>query len=148
MTNIIPIQSGDIHIWVVHPLSIKDPLLLNEYKKWLTEEEIIRQQRYRFEKDQHDALITRAFIRDLLSQYSPEDRRAWRFEKGEKDKPEIINPPLPLRFNLSHTQGLIVCAVTLNDDIGIDVEHVDRNNDILNIADRYFSPVEVPLAVV
>ena len=137
------LQPGDIHLWVTYPHHHQQAELLARYKMLLTEEESIRQQRYRFEKDRHDALITRAFIRDLLSQYADVKPENWRFEKGEKDKPEIINPPLPLRFNISHTKELIICAVTLNDDIGCDAEYVDRNNDVLNIADRYFSASEV-----
>ena len=78
----------------------------------------------------------------MLSQYADIQPGNWRFEKGEKDKPEICNPPLPLRFNISHTKNLIICAVMLNDDIGCDVENTTRNNDVLAIADRFFSPSE------
>ncbi len=139
----LELKPGDIHLWITYPHHHQQAELLARYKKLLTDEESTRQQRYRFEKDRHDALITRAFIRDLLSKYADVKPEDWRFEKGEKDKPEIINPPLPLRFNISHTKELIICAVTLNDDIGCDVEYIDRNNDVLNIADRYFSASEV-----
>lgn len=138
----IPINPDEIHLWITHPQNHKHPELIKRYKTLLTEAETQKQQRYRFEKDQHDALITRAFIRDLLSHYADIKPEDWRFDKGEKDKPEIINPPLPLRFNLSHTDELIICAVTLQDDIGCDVENMTRNNDILSIADRYFSSSE------
>jgi 4'-phosphopantetheinyl transferase len=116
--------------------------LLVKYVALLTPEESVKQQRYKFAKDRHDALITRAFIRDLLSYYAEVLPQDWRFDKGEKDKPEIINSPLPLRFNISHTKNLIICAVTLIDDIGCDVENIGRNNDVLAIAERYFSPQE------
>jgi len=113
MNTLKHIQSGDIHVWICYPEQIKDTLLLKQYKNLLTEEEITRQQRYRFAKDQHNALITRAFVRDVLSQYADIAAKDWRFSKGEKDKPEIINPPIPLRFNLSHTEGMIICDVLL-----------------------------------
>jgi len=137
------LHPGDIHIWYTRPLQHQNPELLSRYKSLLTADELARQQRYRFSKDQHDALITRAFVRDLLSQYADIQAEDWRFSKGEKDKPEIANAPLALRFNLSHTHNFIACAVTLDHDIGLDVEHIERNNDILAIADRYFSPSEV-----
>lgn len=137
------LQQGDIHIWFTRPLQHQHAELLNSYKNLLTPDELARQQRYRFEKDQHDALITRAFVRDVLSHYADVAPQDWRFSKGEKDKPEIVDPPLPLRFNISHTHNFIACAVTLEHDIGLDVEHIERNNDILAIADRYFSPSEV-----
>lgn len=139
----LTLADNDIHIWYTRPERHQQPELLLQYHSLLSADESVRQQRYHFSKDRHSALITRAFVRDLLSRYADVPPRDWRFIKGEKDKPEIEKPPLPLRFNLSHTKGLIICAVTLEQDIGIDVEYMDRNNDILSIADRYFSPVEI-----
>jgi 4'-phosphopantetheinyl transferase len=138
----LKINKNEIHLWQVNPDEITKTELLNKYKDLLTSEETTKQQRYKFSHDKHDALITRAFIRDLLSYYADIAPQNWRFKKGEKDKPEIVNPPLPLRFNLSHTKGLIICAVTLSDDIGCDVEDITRSNDVLSIANRYFSASE------
>lgn len=138
----LKINKNEIHLWQVNPDEITETELLNKYKKLLTSEETKKQQRYKFSQDKHDALITRAFIRDLLSYYADIAPQDWRFKKGEKDKPEIVNSPLPLRFNLSHTKGLIICAVTLENDIGCDVEDITRSNDVLSIANRYFSASE------
>jgi len=142
----LSLAANEIHLWATKPQDllkdINNEELTKRYQALLTADETVKQQRYKFEKDRHDALITRAFIRDLLSYYADIEPADWRFEKGEKDKPEIINPPLPLRFNISHTKDLIICAVTLADDIGCDVENTTRTNDVLSIADRYFSPEE------
>jgi 4'-phosphopantetheinyl transferase len=141
-TSRISLSKNEIHLWQIDPETVTEPSLLKKYQALLTPDETTKQQRYKFEKDRHDALITRAFVRDLLSYYADIAPEEWRFEKGEKDKPEIINAPLPLRFNLSHTKNMIICAVTLADDIGCDVEDMTRSNDVLAIADRYFSPSE------
>ncbi|SFD32827.1 4'-phosphopantetheinyl transferase family protein [Pseudoalteromonas denitrificans] len=138
----LSLEKNEIHLWYVYPNKIKQIDLLNAYHALLTPDETQKQQRYKFEKDRHSALITRAFVRDLLSQYVQIKPESWRFEKGEYDKPEIKDPPLPLRFNLSHTDELIICAVTLQDDIGCDVENMTRDNDVLGIADRFFSKKE------
>lgn len=143
MSKPIKLLNNEIHLWILNPVTIREPLLLARYQQLITTEESERVQRYRFEKHRHDALITRAFVRDTLSHYCQRKPEDWRFEKGEKDKPEIIDPPLPLRFNLSHTEGMIVCAVCLDHDLGVDVEYIERNTDTLAIADRYFSPSEV-----
>ena len=139
----LTLATNEIHLWMTKPEELlgKDQLLTT-YATLLTSKETAKQQRYKFAKDRHDALITRAFIRDLLSYYADIAPQDWQFEKGEKDKPEIINCPLPLRFNISHTKNLIICAVTLEDDIGCDVENTGRSNDVLAIAERYFSPTE------
>ncbi|WP_114327693.1 4'-phosphopantetheinyl transferase family protein [Candidatus Colwellia aromaticivorans] len=138
----LKIKKNEVHLWQVNPDKITQPELLNKYKDLLSDDETKKQQRYKFSHDRHDALITRAFVRDLLSYYAEVAPNDWRFDKGEKDKPEIVNPPLPLRFNLSHTKGLIICAVTLENDIGCDVEDTTRSNDVLAIANRFFSPSE------
>lgn len=136
------LAAGQIDLWVVRPDDITDARLLQSYLALLTPDELARQQRYRFAKDRHSALITRAFVRTLLSSYADIPPPQWRFSKGHNNKPEIINPPLPLRFNLSHAQGLIICAVTLTHDIGVDVEYTARRCEAGRLANRYFSPWE------
>ncbi|PKI16013.1 4'-phosphopantetheinyl transferase family protein [Colwellia sp. 12G3] len=139
----LTLANNEIHLWMTKPEELLgNDELLASYSALLTNTELAKQQRYKFAKDRHDALITRAFIRDLLSYYADIAPQDWQFEKGSKDKPEVINCPLPLRFNISHTKNLIICAVTLEDDIGCDVENTGRSNDVLAIAERYFSPKE------
>jgi len=140
--NSLNIKKNDIHLWQINPDQITQPELLNKYKDLLSDDETKKQQRYKFVHDRHDALITRAFVRDLLSYYADIAPNDWRFDKGEKGKPEIVNPPLPLRFNISHTKGLIICVVTLENDIGCDVENTTRSNDVIPIVSRYFSAIE------
>ena len=139
----LTLTPGQIDLWLVQPAKIRDPRLLADYPRLLTAEEQAKQQRFRFDKDRHSALITRAFVRTLLSHYADVAPEDWRFSKGHKNKPEIINPPLPLRFNLSHAQGLIVCGVTLTHDIGVDVEYLRRRSATDKLARRYFAPSEV-----
>lgn len=139
----LTLTTNEIHLWSVDPQTIQQPELLRAYSQLLSADETTKQQRFRFEKDRHSALITRAFVRDLLSHYADVSPADWLFVKGEKDKPEIVNPPLPLRFNISHTNNLIICAVMLNDDIGCDVENTQRTSDVLSIAKYSFSDVEV-----
>jgi 4'-phosphopantetheinyl transferase len=139
----IALKDNDIHLWITHPKSITDQNLLSAYDKLMTTEERARQQRFKFAKHQHDALVTRAFVRTVLSHYVDRKPEDWRFNKGEHDKPEIIDPDLALRFNLSHTENFIVCAIALTHDIGVDVEWVERQSDTLSIADRFFAPSEI-----
>ncbi|HEX9921799.1 MAG TPA: 4'-phosphopantetheinyl transferase superfamily protein, partial [Anaerolineae bacterium] len=48
-----------------------------------------------------------------------------------------------LRFNLSHSHELALYAVTYGRDVGVDLEHVSRKIEAMQIADRFFSPSEV-----
>ena len=59
--------------------------------------------------------------------------------------PTSTNPGLPkgLTFNLSHTDKLIVMAVGLDGDIGVDAEFIGHERPVLDVAHRYFSPSEL-----
>ena len=145
MRAVESLQNGAVHIHYVFSDELSNPVRLDAYKALLTEEECARYERFRFEKHRHQFLITRALVRTTLSIYAPAEPGAWRFEEGENGKPEIAAPALtlPLRFNLSHTEGLVVCVVALTHDIGIDVEDVWRTGKTLEIANRHFAPAEV-----
>ena len=43
-----------------------------------------------------------------------------------------------LRFNLSHTTGLIACALTVGREVGVDVERIDRKLTH-EVPERFFS---------
>ena len=137
------LQDNDIHLWLTRPKEIEDPTLLASYQLLLSTDEKKKQQRYHFAKDRHNSLVTRAFVRCVLSHYADLHPAEWVFESGRHGKPEISNSPLPLRFNLSHTEEMIVCAVILHKDIGCDIESRSRITDLKSIARRYFSDREV-----
>lgn len=70
---------------------------------------------------------------------------AWQFIAQSHGKPELAPGQLAydLRFNISHTKGMVVAAYAIGRDVGIDVEALDRQTfDDAGIADAYFSPSE------
>lgn len=135
---------GRIHLWFAFPDEITDQALLASYVSLLTEEEKARWQRFYFAKHRHQYLITRALVRSTLSSYVDIDPQDWRFSANKYGKPEIIRELLdiPIRFNLSHTDGLIMCGIVLNNDLGVDVESLERTNATINIARHCFSEQE------
>lgn len=143
--NSIEIKENEIHLWYAHDEDIRDSNLLAEYLTLLSHEEHIQQQRFHFEKHRHQYLITRALLRSVLSLYiNAIPPKAWKFKKNQYNKPYIANPQLPmaLNFNLSHTEKMVVLAVTRDRDIGVDIEYLPRANVGLDIAMRYFSETE------
>lgn len=137
---------AQLHLWYVEPETIDDPALLAAYVALLTPAERARNRRFVFERHRHQDLVTRALVRTVLSAYHPSvDPREWEFEAGPFGRPEIAAPRVEptVRFNLSHTDGLIVCLVAGDREIGVDVEDTDRSGYTVEIADRYFSPAEV-----
>ncbi|WP_413702142.1 4'-phosphopantetheinyl transferase family protein [Psychromonas sp. KJ10-10] len=138
----LDLAENEIHVWMINPQQIKAS---EEIYALLNSEEQNKVARYRLDKAKHTALITRAFIRLLLSQYTAVKPQQWQFSVSKLGKPEISNSPLPLRFNLSHNNELIICALTLSKDIGCDIENLGRKINIEAITKRFFSPSEYQL---
>lgn len=91
-------------------------------------------------------LLARALCRTVLARHTGVASRDLRFREGPNGRPELSGPAdvPPFRFNLSKTTGLIVCAVALDREIGVDVEHADRAPpDPLAVADQFFAPTEI-----
>jgi 4'-phosphopantetheinyl transferase len=139
------LPEAEAHLWVARPSEIRDPELILAYDALLTEDERAKVSRYRFEKDRHTSLVTRALVRTVLSRYAAVSPGDWRFIANEFGRPEISEPRAErsLRFNLSHTEGLVVCLVGRDREVGVDVENRARGGDLLDVADRFFSPFEV-----
>ncbi len=139
------ISSREIHLWFVYDEQICDSQLLVRYHGLLDEEERSQQRRFCFEKHRHQYLITRALIRTVLSLYvnriTPEK---WQFTKNDYGKPSIGNSSIPisLHFNISHTDKLVVLAVAVDQEVGVDVEYLIRPGKTVELADRFFSPSE------
>jgi len=85
-----------------------------------------------------------ALLRRTLSLYADLEPADWRFSPDALGKPGIVNPPWNrfLRFNLSHTRGLVACAVAREAEVGIDVETTGRARSYSRLADRVLSPSE------
>jgi 4'-phosphopantetheinyl transferase len=132
------------HVWLLRPETVTGAELLAECTALLSEDETVRYHRYRFEQDRHLYLVAHAMLRRVLSNYVDIDPSAWRFIRNPHGRPEIAAPdiPLALRFNLSHTRGLVACLVTLADDCGVDAERVAVRRHIRGIAEKMFAPAE------
>jgi 4'-phosphopantetheinyl transferase len=139
------LKFDEVHVWVCYPDRIQDPALLCRYESLLSPEESARKDRFLLAQHRHQYLVSRALVRTTLSRYAACLPEKWAFSTNEHGRPEIIRTKglPPLRFNLSHTVGIAACAVVLHQDIGVDVEDMERKVGILQIANRYFSPPEI-----
>jgi 4'-phosphopantetheinyl transferase len=138
------IQPDDIHLWIAFPNEIFEKYLLSAYWELLTREEQQRQQSFYFEKDRHLYLVSHALVRTILSNYTGIDPKKINLIKNNFGRPELDSrdSSFPLRFNLSHTDGLIACAVILKGEIGVDVEKIKYGEKYMELANSYFSDQE------
>lgn len=134
----------EVHVWYVFSDRLTDPDLLARYEALLSAEEHARRRRFVFAKDRHQFLVTRALARTTLSRYRPVPPQTWTFTTNAYGRPEVAGPcgSPALHFNLSHTAGLIACAVALGREVGVDVEDVTRPGEYADLAARFFAPSE------
>lgn len=140
------LNSNTIHLYFLYPEDIVDPDLLDQYRSLLSAAELAQMSRFYFARHQNQYLLTRALVRTSLSAYFQIEPAEWEFGKNGYGKPEISYPDsdLPIRFNLSHSNGLVMCGITRDHDIGVDVEDVERSTRaaIAGLS-SYFSATEI-----
>jgi len=138
---LLPLPWDEVHVWGVEPESITEPGVLGEYHALLNSAERERHQRFHFEKHRHQFLVSHALVRLCLSRYAPIAPQAWRFTVNAHGRPEVQGLSR-LYFNLSHTDGMALCAVCIEPEVGVDVEDTQRKGETVEIADRFFAPTE------
>jgi 4'-phosphopantetheinyl transferase len=145
MHPITPQQLPDqqVDIWTLAPDQARETGRLNSLQSILSADERSRHRRFRCADAAHQYLLAHGMLRTVLSRYADVPPAGWQFAYGEHGRPEIANPPyMALRFNLTHTAGLIACVIARNRACGIDAEHCIARRHLLSIARRMFSAQE------
>jgi 4'-phosphopantetheinyl transferase len=110
----------------------------------LSDEERARLAAFRFPRDQALFLTAHGLLRQVLGDHTGHSAGELRFERGEHGRPELTGALRDtVRFNLSHTEGLVAVVLHPFADCGVDVERIGRRTNVLKVADRFFSPQEV-----
>jgi 4'-phosphopantetheinyl transferase len=111
----------------------------------LDEAERARAARYHFDLHRNHFIFARGQMRHLLGRYCGVDGAYVRFVLDPAGKPRLA-PDLAaaagISFNLTHSGGRALLAVTDGHEIGVDLECHDRKTDVLRLAEHYFSPPE------
>jgi len=136
-------NAGEVLVVCAAPESISPELARARYFALLSPAERAQHDRFRFDDDRHTYLVAHALVRTMLGGLLGEAPAALELEIGEHGKPELKHERhKELRFNLSHTRGLVACGVTRSDDIGIDVEQIERKLEIDSLLRSVFSDEE------
>ena len=136
--------AGCVDIWqvgIAEPESMALPALL----RLLSNEERARAERFRFSRGRTEFIVARAGLRSILSRYLDVGPARMQFRYAALGKPclAFLEGQLPLQFNVSHSHGLAVYAVTTACEVGVDVEKIRASVATERIAQRYFSAREL-----
>jgi 4'-phosphopantetheinyl transferase len=134
-----PFLKNDIHIWQADlDLPMTD---IQMFKETLSMDEMERAKRFHFDKDRNRFIVRRGILRAILGRYLNVEPSRVQFCYGKNGKPILTDTfgKKTVCFNLSHSEGVGLYAVTQDHEIGVDIEHVRDILDMAQIAERFFS---------
>ncbi len=129
----------DVHIWILRTRA--SDVVAAKFELFLAPDEKKRAERFRLCHLHRSFIVTRGFLRCLLGRYLDRHPASLRFNYGSKGKPALA-PSDGIEFNATHSGGLAVFAVTLNCQIGIDLEQIRPVTETQHIADSFFCSEE------
>jgi 4'-phosphopantetheinyl transferase len=97
--------------------------------------------RFRLAEHRRQSILCRGTLREVLAPYLDLKPAAIGFAYNRYGKPYVRGSDL--RFNLSHSGGWAMVAVTGDGEVGIDIERIDARFAQEQIPERFFSPREV-----
>src|SRR5215472_3418387 len=133
---------GAVHIWQIDLLSAWERI--QDCHQFLADDEVQRAERFHFERDRRRFVAAHAAMRNILARYLGVPARELLFHVAEKGKPQLGSrlSRSGLRFNLSHSRDRALLAVTLDSEIGVDIEFINPEAAGEEIANRFFSSRE------
>ena len=142
-TRFVPILSpGEIHLWWVSLRGSSDELL--GFRNILSVNEEQRADRYRFDRHRNAYTIGRGVLRSILSGYTNEAASQIKFQFGPHGKPSLANTVdnKNLCFNYTDANYHALYAFAWNQEIGVDLEDLNRDVEFERIAERKFTKTE------
>jgi 4'-phosphopantetheinyl transferase len=127
------------HLWLLDLSQLTDEVIVR-HQTVLSTAELLRAQT--FKQRQLQFIAMRAFVRLCLSRYTLSAPHTLTLVTEPNGKPQLANAPLPIVFNLSHSQNMAILAVGMDHAVGVDIEITSRRRSQQSIAERYFHPTE------
>jgi 4'-phosphopantetheinyl transferase len=134
-----------VDVWLLDPERVGATADLDDGAALLSTAERDHAARLLLPEVRRTYVLTRALVRRTLSRYVPVNPSAWTFARSAYGRPEIEGPAgaPALYFSVSHTTGLIGCAVARAREVGLDLEDTaPRSLDPLRVAARFLSRPE------
>lgn len=134
------LKPGIVHVWRASLVPGVEKLAAFWYN--LNTAERQRAERFLLQKHRDRFIASRSILREILSQYVNIPPEQIRFRYTAHGKP-YFDFATDIFFNASDSNDLALYAITLNREVGIDIEFIRENFAGEEIAERFFSANEV-----
>lgn len=136
------LRDDETHVWRV---SLDQPAYrIQALYPTLADEERERASHFHTRTDRERFLVRHGLLRAILGRYVHSDPAQLRFCYGPHGKPALSpeSTTAPLRFNLAHTNGVALYAITSGRELGVDIEYISADLTEEDIAKQFFSQPE------
>ena len=132
-----------MHVWRV-ALNY-DPSQIDGLLHSLAENEQARAGKFYFPIDRERFIVARGVLREILGLYLNRAAKSVSFRYGSHGKPALAweSGGNTIHFNMSHSHGVALYAVTRSREIGIDLEFIREDFEVEPLAERFFSRCEI-----
>jgi 4'-phosphopantetheinyl transferase len=133
----------EVHVWYAELAEFRAQM--GEYLGILADEEKSRAERLYLQRDRERFIIAHGILREILGLYLNRAPNTLSFYNGSHGKPALEFQPGAdgILFNISHSHGVALYAITRGRALGIDIELTRSDLDVDQIAERFFSPGEI-----
>lgn len=136
----VELAPRQIHVWAaeIH----RKPGEVADLAATLIDEEREQAERRKEGPIRNEWIVSRGLLRTILSRYLPYQPREFRFAQEASGKPYLTGITPQLHYNVTHSAGMALVALTCLGPVGVDVEQNRPFKNELGIAKRYFLPRE------
>jgi 4'-phosphopantetheinyl transferase len=133
----IPLDNAEIEVWLTR-LDL-DTDQVSQCEAHLSPDEMLRANRFHFERDRRRFIAARATLRILLGRYLATKPDAIALGYTRNGKPFVADDAASLHFNVSHAHERALYAVSPSCVLGVDIEYLNRDIDYSGLAERFFT---------
>jgi 4'-phosphopantetheinyl transferase len=131
-------DDNTLHVWKI-PLDLPESELAPLFSL-LDETEKQRAKQFHFDIHRRRYIAAHAAMRLILAEQLKISAQTVDIQVHQNGKPFLPNSSL--HFNLSHSEELALIALSNQAQVGVDVEHIKDDVDVLGISRRFFHPLE------
>jgi 4'-phosphopantetheinyl transferase len=139
------VETRSTQAWLVH-LKQPEPVVASAADV-LSPDETARAARFLVEPARRTFVLSRGALRTVLGRSVDIRPKEIRFEYGPRGKPSLAGGPGNgrLRFNVAHSGDLALIALAEGREVGVDLELARDQEDLDEIAGRFFATAEQEL---
>jgi 4'-phosphopantetheinyl transferase len=135
--------NDEVHVW--RAALDQSPSQVAGLLDTLAEDERARARRFYFPIHRARFIVARGVLREILSLYLNRAAQSVSFRYGSHAKPALAceSGENAIHFNMSHSRGVALYAITRGRAIGIDLEFIREDLEVEQVAGRFFSQPEI-----